>query len=46
MSHILFADKVLFLGTSLGSLGELSLGYYLYKIFKGHKPNVKVSLKE
>ena len=46
MSHILFADKVLMLGTSLGSLGELSFGYYLFKLFKGHKTGVKINLKK
>ena len=46
MSHNLFADKVLLLGYSLGSIGELSFGYYLFKLFKGHKPEVKVELKK
>lgn len=30
------------LGNSLGSLRELVYGYYLYKLFVGDKPEVKV----
>lgn len=45
LMHCLFGDIVLVLGVSLGSLGELSYGYYLYKLFLGKKPNVSV-LKE
>ena len=35
-----FGNVVLMLGNSLGSLGELVNGYYLYKLFKGEKPEV------
>lgn len=33
------------LGNSLGSLGELVYGYYLYKLFIGDKPEVKAKKK-
>ncbi len=39
--HCIFGDVVLMLGNSLGSLGELVYGYYLYKLFVGDKPEVK-----
>ena len=42
LTHCLFGDVVLVLGVSLGALGELSYGYYLYKLFLGKKPNVFV----
>lgn len=32
-----FGDIVLMLGFSLGSIGELSLSYYMHKVFLGHK---------
>ena len=41
MTMGLYGDAILLLGLSTGSLGELSYAYYLYKIFKGHKPGVK-----
>lgn len=34
MEMCLFGDVVLYLGTTLGSLGELSYGFYLYRILK------------
>jgi len=37
----LYADSILLLGLSTGSLGELAYAYYLYKLFKGKKPEVK-----
>ncbi|MCD6412341.1 hypothetical protein J7K91_01500 [bacterium] len=37
----LYGDLVLMLGNSLGSLGELVYGFYLYKLFVGVKPKVK-----
>ncbi|MFA5357467.1 MAG: hypothetical protein WC308_00915 [archaeon] len=41
-THCLFGDIVLVLGISLGTLGELSYSYYLYKLLLGKKPNVSV----
>jgi len=38
----LYGDIVLMLGNSLGSLGELVYGFYLYKLFVGVKPEVKI----
>ncbi len=32
LTHNLFGDIILFLGNSLGSVGELSYGFYLYKL--------------
>jgi len=40
-----FSDVILMLGNSLGSLGELVYGYYLYKLFAGHKPEVDAKRK-
>jgi len=37
----LYGDAILLLGLTLGSLGELSYAYYLYKLFIGEKPEVK-----
>jgi len=46
LMHCLFGHCILCLGFSLGSIGELSYAYYLYKLFKGKKPEVRVeSLK-
>jgi len=42
LTHCIFGDVVLMLGNSLGSLGELVYGYYLYKLLQGHKPEVEV----
>lgn len=42
LTHCIFGDIILMLGNSLGSLGELSYGYYLYKLFMGDKPGVPV----
>ncbi len=41
----IFGDAILMLGNSLGSLGELVYGYYLYKLFVGDKPEVKAKKK-
>ena len=38
LTHCVYGDVVLMLGNSLGSLGELVYGYYLYKLFVGDKP--------
>ena len=38
----LYGDITLMLGNSLGSLGELVYGFYLYKLFAGAKPKVKI----
>ncbi len=46
LTHCIFGDVVLMLGNSLGSLGELSYGYYLYKLFAGEKPEVSVMKKK
>jgi hypothetical protein len=35
-------DCLLFLGKSLGSLGELALGFYIYKLFSKKKPGATV----
>ncbi len=43
--HCLFGDCILMLGNSLGSMGEMAYAYYVYKLFKGDKPEVKVSKK-
>lgn len=32
LTHNLFGDVILYLGNSLGSVGELSYGFYLYKL--------------
>ncbi len=32
LMHNLFGDVILYLGNSLGSVGELSYGFYLYKL--------------
>ena len=45
-THCLFGENILLLGNSTGSLGELTFGYYLYKLFKGHKEGDKVSMKK
>ncbi len=42
----IFGDVILMLGNSLGSLGELVYGYYLYKLFVGEKPEVRAKKKE
>ena len=46
LTHCIFGDVVLMLGNSLGSLGELMHGYYLYKLFVGAKPEVQVMRKK
>jgi hypothetical protein len=43
--HCLFGDCILMLGNSLGSMGEMAYAYYLYKLFNGEKPEVRVSKK-
>jgi len=45
LTHCLYGDIVLMLGNSLGSLGELVYGCYLYKLFVGDKPEVKAMKK-
>lgn len=45
VTHTLFADAVLLLGSSLGSLGELNLGYYVYNLLGGHKTKVQARKK-
>jgi len=42
----LYADSILLLGLSTGSLGELSYAFYLYKLFMGKKPEVKSDGKQ
>jgi len=44
LTHCIYGDVVLMLGNSLGSLGELAYGYYLYKLFSGGKPELKVDI--
>lgn len=46
MTCCLYANAILLLGLSTGSLGELSYAYYLYKIFKGYKSGVKTNGKQ
>ncbi len=46
MQHCLFGDVVLMLGNSLGTMGELAYGFYLYKLFGGAKKEVEVSGKK
>lgn len=43
--HCTFADRVLVLGASLGSLGELAYGYYLLKLFTRQKAGVEAARK-
>ena len=45
LTHCIFGDIILMLGISLGSLGELVYGFYLYKLFIGDKPEVKAKRK-
>lgn len=45
LTHCIYGDVVLMMGNSLGSLGELVYGYYLYKLFIGDKPEVKTKKK-
>ncbi len=46
MQNILFGDCVLCLGYSLGSIGELSYGYYLYKQIRQKEFDLKKLNKE
>jgi len=46
MTHCLFGDVVLVLGLTTGSLGELSYGYYLYKLIGGRKEGVETKRKD
>jgi len=41
LTGCLFADAILFLGLSTGSLGDLAYAFYLYKLFNGDKPGVQ-----
>ncbi len=43
---ILFGDVVLVLGYTLGSIGELMHGLYMYKLAIGDKPSVKTGLNK
>lgn len=45
LTQCLYGDVVLMLGNSLGALGELVYGYYLYKLFLGNKPEIKPEKK-
>lgn len=45
LTHCLFGDVILLLGNTLGALGELAYGYYLYKLIAGHKPELKMQIK-
>jgi hypothetical protein len=45
MTHCLFGDVILMLGLTTGSLGELSYGYYLYKLIGGFKVGVEAKGK-
>jgi len=45
LTHCIYGDVVLMMGNSLGSLGELVYGYYLYKLFVGDKPELKMDKK-
>ncbi|MCX6774081.1 MAG: hypothetical protein NTY68_03755 [Candidatus Micrarchaeota archaeon] len=46
LTHCIYGDAVLMLGNSLGSLGELAYGYYIYKLFSGRKPELKVDMEK
>jgi hypothetical protein len=45
-THCLFGENILMLGTSTGTLGELCFGYYVYKLFLGHKVEVEIDMKK
>jgi len=45
MINAILGDVVLMLGNSLGSLREITAGFYLYKLFQGEKPKVDVTNK-
>ncbi len=45
-THCLFGENVLMLGNSTGTLGELCFGYYVYKLFGGHKASVEANMKK
>ena len=42
----LFGHAIIYLGITLGTMGELSYAYYLYKLSKGKKEGLKISLKK
>ncbi|MDO8538193.1 MAG: hypothetical protein Q7S21_04880 [archaeon] len=46
LTHCIFGDVILMLGNSLGTMGELVFGYYLYKLFQGMKADVNVMKKK
>lgn len=46
MTMTLFGDKLLMLGNSLGTMGELTYGFYIYKLFQRHKKGVEVLNKD
>ncbi|MEK6958976.1 MAG: hypothetical protein AABW59_02940 [archaeon] len=45
LTHCTFGDVILLLGVSTGSMGELAYGYYLYKLFGGHRKEVESKKK-
>jgi len=46
MTLCLFGEVIFMLGNSLGSLAELSCGFYLYKLLVGDKPEVKAKIEK
>ena len=46
LCYCTFGDAILMLGISLGTLREISAGFYLYKLFMGQKDGVKVLQKK
>jgi len=46
MTLCLYGDVILLLGKSLGSIGELTNAFYIYKIIRKMKDNVNTNLKE
>ncbi|MCD6434002.1 MAG: hypothetical protein J7L14_00115 [Candidatus Diapherotrites archaeon] len=45
LTHCIFGDAILMLGNSLGALGELAYGFYIYKLFIGNKSGIQVKRK-
>ncbi len=43
LTHCLYGDVILMLGSSLGSLGELTSSFYVYNILKGQKQGYDTS---
>ena len=46
LTHCIYGDVILMLGNSLGTMGELSFGFYLHKLFQGMKLNVNAVKKK